>query len=546
MASKQNPVVSTSLGKLEGKWNKAGSIASFNGVPYAQAPVGNLRWKAPQPLDGWEGTRSAHKFGNFAWQRRVEMFDFIFALIEGQGWNSFKNFMLKSLLRIVPAPKQNEDCLYLNIKTPNLDSSAKLPVMVWIHGGDHQDGGSAEPFYVGEALSKEGTVYVSINYRLGLMGYFAHPELSAESEQGVSGNYGTLDQIAALQWVKDHIANFGGDPDKVTIFGESAGGESVSHMMTSPLAQGLFHRAIMESPANGGQMTQLKQSFSHYMSSEDQGKHFAQVVGISGPNQVGQLRALPAKQLQKICSSMSEWGSFYPTIDGYVLHDSPLAVFKRGEQAKVPLIIGSNKDEGTLIHFLLPGPVPEYRYEDLRGDKMMACLKTEFQEDVPRLLELYPGVENRAFESEQALLGHVMFGSKARYYAEKAAESGPASYFYHFTRIPPSAKQTAGSFHAAEISFVHGTDSPLLPMDAKDKKLSRSMIKYWTQFAKSGNPNLEGEVQWDTFDASKPQWMELGVEGPEMKDSTMEENYAILNRRMERQMEEIGKLKEKV
>lgn len=545
MASKQNPVVSTSLGKLEGKWNKAGSIASFNGVPFAKAPIGDLRWKAPQALDSWEGIRPAKKYGNFAWQRRVEMFEFMFALMEGQGWNPIKTWLLKSLLRIVPAPKQNEDCLYLNIKTPDPSASSKLPVMVWIHGGDHQDGGSAEPFYIGESLAKEGTVYVSINYRLGLFGYFAHPELSAESEQGVSGNYGTMDQVAALEWVRDHIADFGGDPENVTIFGESAGGESVAHMMASPLAKGLFHRAIMQSPSNGGQMTHLKDQFSNYMCSEDQGQHFAKTVGISGANQVAQLRSMPAKDLQKICSGMSEWGSFYPTIDGYVLPESPLAAFKRGAQAKVPLIIGSNRDEGTLIHFLLPGPVPEYRYEDLSGDKMKACLETEFKEDTARLLELYPGIENRKFESEQELLGHVMFGSKARYYAEKAAESGPASYFYMFTRVPPSPKQTAGSFHAAEISFVHGTDSPLLPMDAQDKKLSRSMIRYWTQFAKTGNPNLQGEVRWDTFKADNPQWMELGVKGPSMKDSDREEQFAMLIRRVERQLALSESFKEK-
>ena len=336
MAEKQNSIVSTSLGKLEGKWNVKDKIAIYKGIPYAQAPVGDLRWKAPVKLNPWEGVRSAQKYGPVAWQRGTEFLIFFNALIDGQGWGKIKVWLIKTLFRFAPKPKESEDCLYLNIRTPSIDPKSKLPVMVWIHGGDHQDGSSIDPYYVGNAIPKEGIVYVSINYRLGLMGNLAHPELSAESPHGVSGNYGTLDQIAALEWVQEHISAFGGDANKVTIFGESAGGESVAHMMTSPLAQGLFHKAIMQSPANGGQMIHLSQKFINYPTAEEQGQSFAQILGLTKENQIEKLRNMSAKDIQKVTSSIKEGGNFYPNIDGYVFTRKPIFCFSQRETASSP------------------------------------------------------------------------------------------------------------------------------------------------------------------------------------------------------------------
>lgn len=543
MAVKQNPVVSTSLGKLEGKWNKKDNIAVFKGIPYAQAPIGDLRWKAPEKLHSWEGVRSAQKYGSVAWQRGTEFLTFFHALIDGQGWGKLKVWLIKTLFRFAPKPKESEDCLYLNVRTPSIDTKAKLPVMVWIHGGDHQDGSSIDPYYVGNAIPKEDIVYVSINYRLGLMGYMAHPELSAESPQGVSGNYGTLDQVAALQWVQDHIAAFGGDPDNVCIFGESAGGESVAHMMTSPLAKGLFHKAIMQSPANAGQMTHLSQRFLNYPTAEEQGQSFARTVGLTEENQIEKLRNMPAKDLQKVASAIQEGGSFYPNIDGHVLPKSPFSAFHEGEQHKVPLIVGSNSDEGSIIHPLIPAPLPEYHYVEMKEDVLPGYMQEEFGKDLNRLLELYPGLLKREQQEESRFLGDAMFGSKARFYAEEAAKSGPASYFYTFTRVPPSPTQTVGAFHAAELPFVHGTDTPVLPLDEKDKVLSSIMIKYWTNFAKSGNPNVAGNPDWNTFNSESPEWMYFGLEEVSMKKVALEEEYKILNNRTVKLIEAMKKLK---
>jgi len=282
MANKTTPIIQIKTGQLQGQWEDKNQIAVFKGVPYAQPPVGSLRWRPPQPVEAWSGVREATKFSPTAWQRLVDFEIFIQTLLEGQGWNPVRLAVIKTLMKFTPTPNQSEDCLYLNIRTPSLESDAKLPVMVWIHGGDHQDGSGSDPLYESNLLAHKGVVYVSINYRLGLMGYLAHPELTAESEQGVSGNYGTLDQIAALQWVQENIAHFGGDPDNVTIFGESAGGESVAHMMTSPLAAGLFHKAIMQSPANGGQMIHLSEPFLEHPSGEEQGRLFAETLNIQG------------------------------------------------------------------------------------------------------------------------------------------------------------------------------------------------------------------------------------------------------------------------
>jgi len=354
------PIATTTLGKLEGTWQAKNTIAVFKGVPFAKPPVGNLRWRPPQAVEPWEGIKQAHQFGSFAWQQGTFIEGFIHALVEGQGWGRVKKFFIKNLIKIAPKPKQSEDCLYLNVRTPSVETTAKLPVMVWIHGGDHQDGGGAEVFYDSNSISQKGVVTVTINYRLGLMGYFTHPELSQESEQNVSGNYGTLDQIAALKWVKENIAAFGGDPDNITIFGESAGGESVAHMLSSPLAKGLFHKAIMQSPANSGQMMHLSVPFLDHPSGEDRGVAFAAKAGIKGDNQLEQLRQLSAKKLQEIVVNQEpDLNNFYPIIDGYVLPKSPFEIFNDGEQHPVPILLGSNADEGTLIHALMPTPSVE-------------------------------------------------------------------------------------------------------------------------------------------------------------------------------------------
>lgn len=527
MAKKNAPLVMVSSGYLEGSWQK--EIAVFKGVPYAKPPVGELRWRPPQPVESWHGIREAKKFSPTAWQVMAGLETFLTGIIEGQGWSRLRTSSIKAFTKLIPPPKQSEDCLYLNIRSSQIDPNAKLPVMVWIHGGDHQDGSASDPYYDSNALAEKGVVLVTINYRLGLLGYYAHPELSAESEQGVSGNYGTLDQIAALQWVKENIAVFGGDPNNVTIFGESAGGESVAHMLTSPLARGLFHRAIMQSPANGGQMTYLKQPFLDYQAVEQQGVAFAKQLGIMGTAQLAQLRQVAPQTLYDSVRKDLQVGSFYPVIDGYVLPKSPFEAFYDGEQAPVPLLVGSNADEGTLIYPIFESPIAEYRHRKPLPNQIHPSIRDAFQADSYRLTTLYPGLNKGDVKAETDFLGDIFFGSKARFYAEHAAKANPSTFFYMFKRVPPSPTQSAGAFHAGELAFVHGATVPILPMNKQDWALSEKMVTYWSNFAKTGNPNDNRLPAWSRFCAEQPEWMNFDVHHVGITAVEREEKYQILN-----------------
>lgn len=525
------PITTTQAGQVQGAWQEKGQIAVFKGIPFAKPPVGDLRWRAPQAVAAWTGIKKTTAFSPSAWQQGAAIHTFFNALMEGQGWGKLRTFSMKALFKVVPQPKQNEDCLYLNIRTPQLDTSAKLPVMVWIHGGDHQDGSAGEPYYDGNGLPQKGVVTVTINYRLGLMGYFTHPELTQASEKNVCGNYGTLDQIAALQWVQDNIAAFGGDADNVTIFGESAGGESVAHMLSSPLAKGLFHKAIMQSPANSGQMIHLFKPFLDHLSGEDMGARFAKQFGIEGANQVEQLRKLPAEDLQKFVKDNPDICGFFPAIDGYVLPKSPFETFFDGEQAKVPVLLGSNANEGSIIHPLFTAPLVEFRFREMPANQQPKIFFEEYSEEADQLFILYPGLEKRTPTAESDFLGDGMFGSKVRFYAEQIAKTEQPAYFYFFTRVPPSPTQTAGAFHAAELPFVHGTSTPILPLNEADKQLSNKMMDYWTQFAKTGNPNGQGHPQWDPFNAAQARWMLLGTDKVGMSEIEREEKYRLINER---------------
>ena len=538
----KNPIVEIKSGKIQGKWVKK-EIAIFKGIPFAEPPVGDLRWKPPQPVKKWDGLKKATRFECNSWQQELTIDTFFEALVDGQGWNWFRRFWVKSLVKWLPRPKQSEDCLYLNVKTPSLDPTAKLPVMVWIHGGDHQDGAAADPYYDGIAIPQQDLVFISINYRLGLMGYFAHPELSKESKNGVSGNYGTLDQIAALNWVKENSTSFGGNPDNVTIFGESAGGESVAHMLNSPLAKGLFHKAILQSPANSGQMMHLSQPFLHFDSAENRGLQFVEKVGIKGINQVKQLRDISAEKLMGVLRKQDRLNGFYPVIDGYVLPKSNFERFFEGEQTKVPILLGVNADEGTLIHPIFPVPFIEYRYETLPAENLPRMFYEEFADDAQDLIGLYPGIERRDTKAEIDLLGDSMFGSKALFYAEYAAKSGQPVYFYFFKRVPPSSGQTAGAFHAAELPFVHGVQLPILPLNDEDKKLSKIMIDYWTHFAETGDPNCSNHSEWLKFDPSDPQYMSLDRYSTAMEPVGRLAKYQLLNKRTLRHIQEMKELR---
>ena len=533
MAKREAPVVDVVQGSLRGSWKSKDTVAVFKGVPFAAPPVGNLRWRPPQQPASWSGVRDALKDGPMAIQRAADLELFMHAILTGQGWGKARVGLLKNLVKYMPQPKQDEDCLYLSVRSPNTDRSAKLPVMVWIHGGDHQDGSGSDVYYNSNALAATGVVTVSINYRLGVMGYLAHPELVAESEHGVAGNYGTMDQIAALEWVRDNISGFGGDPDNVTIFGESAGGESVMHLMASPLARGLFHRAVPQSPANGGQMVHLDKPLHNISSGMDVGTKFAEALGVSGLGQLAKLRAMSVDQLYGLARSDRYLGNHYPVIDGHVLPESPFVAFAQGRQAPVPLMIGSNADEGTLIRPVLDAPMVDFRHSPTPASGLQPEIAEAFGSDTTRLLELYPGLDNQNLQAEIRFMGDHMFGARAYYYARHHAAAGHQTYLYHFARVPKSPKQTAGAYHAAELPFVHGSSVPIFPMTAEDKALSKEMIGYWTDFAKAGDPNGGSRPAFPTFSPDDPRWLRLDhrvVAEP----VTRREQYEIFNARTDR------------
>jgi len=529
------PEIGTTTGKVSGLYQDNGQIAVFKGIPYAAPPVGPLRWQPPQPAAAWEGVRPAEKYGPVAFQLAVGFEEFMAALVEGQGWNGLKTGAVKLLLKVAPKPKESEDCLYLNIRTPLLDSHGRLPVMVWIHGGDHQDGSGSDVLYESNALAHRGVVVVSINYRLGLMGYFAHPELSQESPHGVSGNYGTLDQIAALRWVQENISAFGGDPDNVTIFGESAGGESVAHMLTSPLARGLFQKAILESPGNSGQMLFLKQPFLNRPPLEETGRNFAAHLLGTESNQLSQLRQMPADLLYKQWRKAEDFHVFHPVVDGYVLTKTPPAAFREGEQARVPLLLGSNADEGTLLYPIFPSPVAEFGRDDLQPQQVAGMIREQFGEDSQALFALYPGLEVGEERAGMAMMGDSFFGAVVDFYAQQAANAGQTVYNYFFTRTPPSTKQMAGASHAAELTFVHGSKLPMFDHTADDEILTQVMGDYWTQFASTGDPNMPNRPAWPRFESANPQQMRLGL-GNQLGATGIERaaQYEIFQRRLNR------------
>ena len=494
------PVVTIQSGQVEGLFEADGRCAVFRGIPYAAPPVGPLRWRPPQPVAPWTERRLAHKFGPAALQRATELRLFMNALIDGQGWNPIRRSFIKMMMRFLPTPAQSEDCLYLNVRSPNLDPAARLPVMVWIHGGNHQDGSGGDIFYDSPALAGHDVVVVTINYRVGLMGFFAHPELSAESEWGISGNYGILDQIAALAWVQTNIRAFGGDPDNVTIFGQSAGGESVLHLLTAPRARGLFHKAIAQSPANTAPHGHLRQPFAGWPAAEAHGQAFAAQLGLAGSDQLTHLRALPAQQLYDQYRTHPD-NNFFPVIDGEILPRSPLTAFAQGAQAPVPLIIGVCADEATLFRDIFPKPSPQ------PGERIPAFLATAHGPEAAGLLAQYPGLQQISWPAYIDYMGDEIFGAKAAYCARHHIAAGNPTYFYLFARVPPSPKQTAGAFHAAELSFVHGGQVPILPLDAADLRLAERMQRRWANFARSGDPNAPELVRWTGYDAAAPRWL---------------------------------------
>lgn len=483
--------VQTDKGIVEGTISMDSKILIFKGIPYAAPPVGNLRWKAPQPVPAWTGHRKATEFGPHPMQGRI--FDDIYFRDEGP----------------------NEDCLYLNVWAPAA-SGAKLPVMVWIYGGGFEVGASSEPRQDGENLARRGVVVVSFNYRLGIFGFFAHPELSKESGSGSSGNYGLLDQVAALRWVQKNIAAFGGDPDNVTLFGESAGSLSVSALMASPMAQGLFRRAIGESGSFFGKSLGLKP----LAMAEDDGANFAEFLGAPS---LAELRSMSADDLLK-AALKTDAPHFWPVIDGRFLPQGVETVYAEGKQSPIPLLAGWNRDEGNFQNFFKDDPPTAANFtkraRELFGDKAQIFLK------------LYPGgTDEQAKRSAQDLAGDQFIAYSTWKWIERQATNSPV-YRYQFDQAPPEPAPAAqrGAYHSAEIEYVFGTlASKDLPWRPEDEELSNLMSAYWTNFAKTGNPNGPGLPPWLAYDAKdRYQVMHLGAESHAEEDKHRE-RYQFLD-----------------
>lgn len=466
--------VTIQQGKLAGE-TLADGPRVFRGIPYAEAPVGDLRWKPPVAAKGWKGARDATKFGPACMQLRA-----------APGTDS---------VYAEDIPAMSEDCLSLNVWTPK--GAKKAPVMVWIHGGGLAGGASSSAFYDAKNLAaKGGVVVVSVNYRLGLFGFLSHPGLSAESSHGSSGNYGLLDQIAALKWVRSNAAAFGGDPGNVTIFGESAGGLSVMDLMASPLARGLFDKAIAQS-AYMVTNPELRKPAYGAPSGEQIGEFAA---GLLKAPDVAALRAIDAETLN---AAGPKIGFFpQPVIDGWVLTKQVVDTFDAGEQAKVPMIAGFNAGEIRTLRRLAPSiPADAAAYEK--------AIRANYGDLADAFLKLYP-----ASDVEEGVLAATrdgIYGWTAQRMAEKQAAAGAPTFLYYWDHSYPAADALKiPAFHAMEIPYIFGqagSDAPMpkswprAPVDAAEAALSDALLGYWTSFARTGRP--EGAVAWSPYGTTR-------------------------------------------
>ena len=478
--------VSTEHGILEGAWSEAdASIGVFRGIPYAQPPVGDLRWRAPQDLASWTGVRHATKFGAACWQSYS---DDAFVWSRGEF-------------------PRSEDCLHLNIWQPK-KADATAPVMVWFHGGAHTGGFAHVELFDGTELARQGVVVVTVNYRLGPWGFLAHPALAEESEHNSTGNYGLMDKIAALKWVQKNIRSFGGNPDNVTLFGQSAGSSSVCALMASPLASGLFHKAIGQSAAC---LVKEKRDAN----GQQRGARLAQLA-------LGELGAqdsesqVTAKQLrsidnQSLLSAMenSPWseGSRI-VVDGWVLPEAPVDVFNANQQAKVPLLVGSLANEG---HELLP------LNNALTESELDQYLSKTFAETAPKLKALY--AEDLAISPGMALreiLTDAFMAMSMRGWAQYNHNADQPTYLYYMDYVPPAYQiylfddpnlnlpggpRSTGAYHSGDLAYVFNNVGKTGDFWLKeDFAMARAMSGYWTNFAKTGNPNGANLPNWARYE----------------------------------------------
>lgn len=467
-------VVNTEAGQVSGMLTPGG-VHVYKGIPFARPPVGGYRWKAPQPAEKWDGVKACVAWGPSPMQGSPAPFSM---------WT--EEFL-------IPKEPISEDCLYLNVWTGAKAEKEKRPVLVWIYGGGFVSGGSACPIYDGEAMAKKGIVFVSINYRVGIFGFFAHPELTAESGHQASGNYGLMDQIAGLQWVKKNIAAFGGDPDNVTIAGQSAGSMSVNCLVASPLARGLFGKAIAQSGAN--MVGSALGGPGNLKAAEQEGERIANSLKAGS---LAELRNKSAEELMKAMPGMRG-----PIVDGYVLPYSVPEIFSRGEQNKVALMTGWNQDEG--ISFGEAKKAEEYRKD----------IQARYPDQAATFLGFYPGnTDEQAAESQLEFSRDLIFGVQNYTWANVQAASGSKVYVYRFTRKVPATGEYVkyGAFHTGEVPYAYNNLSFVRrPWEPVDYQLAGWMSDYWANFARTGNPNGKGLPPWPLYREKEKMILDLGV-----------------------------------
>jgi len=470
-AQTKTPVAKTDAGLISGITDS--NINIFKGIPFAAPPVGALRWKAPQPVQPWKGTRQCDTFSASPMQAAPVPFSM---------WSE------EFLIRKEPI---SEDCLYLNIWTSSTSSNKKLPVLVWIYGGGFVSGGTNVPIYDGEAMAKKGIVFVSINYRVGIFGFFAHPELTKESGYNASGNYGILDQIAALKWVQKNITAFGGDPNNVTIAGQSAGSMSVNILVASPLAKGLFNKAIAESGAGfvrGFANNNLQQS-------EQDGTKTATSLKA---NSIEDLRKLPASVLMRAQTMRGG-----PIIDGYVLPQPIAGIFASGKENNVTLLTGWNENEGLVF-----GPIKK------TGDYIKQ-IKEQYGNNAQTILEYYPATDDSvAGISQYKLSRDAIFGVQNYTWANVESDQGKKVFIYRFTRKVPATGEYVkyGAFHTGEVAYAYDNLKFVnRPWEDVDHHLADVMSSYWANFIKTGNPNSKNLPEWKAYNTKDKQVMILDI-----------------------------------
>lgn len=460
----------------------------FKGIPFAAPPVGDLRWKAPQAVENWEGVKEAKAYGPAAFQ----------------GGN--------------PPSGKSEDCLYLNVWTPAKSDNEKIPVLVWIYGGGFGFGSTAEPVYTGEMLAKKGVVFVSIAYRVGQLGFLPHPELSAESPNKVSGNYGLMDMIAGLQWIQENIEAFGGDPDKVSIFGESAGGIAVSMLCASPLAKGLFHGAISESGGSFGPpraTTYPGENLKRLSEAEKAGEAYALAAGASS---ISELRKIAPDSLP------SGWGigMSWPIIDGYVIPDDQYKLYEAGEYNDIPILVGYNSDEGASFS------------RERNPEEFIRGVETRYGKFADDLIKAYPVGENTVPKTARDLARDAAFGWHTWIWAKLQSQTGKSKVFYYYFDQHPdypedSPRAGYGSPHGQEVAYVFQHLDPSNPQTSQsDLEISEAMASYWTNFARYGDPNGDGLPQWPAFSDSNPEVMYFGPT-PHIGPVPSAESLEVLN-----------------